>query len=57
MNAQDIKPGDRVLVPAVVESLGHDDDHIIVRVGGVPVQVAVGTATSQERKHEAAPPG
>jgi hypothetical protein len=37
----DIKPGDRITVTAVVESAGHDDQHVIVRIGGVPVQVPV----------------
>ena len=37
----DIKPGDRVTVSAVFESVGHDDQHVIVRVGGTPVQVPV----------------
>ena len=40
MREQDVKPGDRVLVPATVESLGHDDLHVVVRVAGVPVQVS-----------------
>ena len=38
----DIKPGDRVAVAAVVESEGHDDQHVIVRIGGTPVQVHAG---------------
>ena len=37
----DIKPGDRIAITAVVESEGHDDRHVIVRIGGRPVQVPV----------------
>ena len=37
----DIKPGDQVTVSAVFESVGHDDQHVIVKVGGTPVQVPV----------------
>lgn len=44
------KPGTRVLVPAVVESLGHDDEHIIVKVGGRPAQVPVAAATPRPVK-------
>ena len=36
----DLKPGDRVTVVAVVESEGHDDQHVIVRIGSTPVQVS-----------------
>ncbi len=41
MPKTDIKPGDRVTVTAVYVSEGHDDQHVIVRVGGTPVQVAI----------------
>ncbi len=37
----DIKPGDRITVAAVVESEGHDDQHVIVRIGSTPVQVPI----------------
>ncbi len=39
-----LKPGDQITVTAVVESEGHDDQHVIVRIGGTPVQVPVPAA-------------
>jgi hypothetical protein len=48
MTKQTVEPGDRVLIPAIVECLGHDDNHVIVRVAGIPVQVS--TASCEERK-------
>ena len=33
------RPGDQVLITAVVESPGHDDAHVFVRIGRTPVQV------------------
>jgi hypothetical protein len=41
MKRTDIKPGDRITVAAVVESEGHDDQHVIARIGGQPVQVPI----------------
>ena len=41
MKRTDIKPGDRIAVSAVMESEGHDDQHVIVRIGSTPVQVAI----------------
>jgi len=38
---QDIKPGDRVTITATVESAGHDDQHVIVRIGSNPVQIPI----------------
>lgn len=37
----EIKPGERITITAVVESAGHDDQHVIVRIGGRPVQVPI----------------
>ena len=45
----DIKPGERITVAAVVESEGHDDRHVIVRIGGRPVQVPVPVTTPDDR--------
>ena len=44
-----LKPGDRITVTAVVESEGHDDQHVIVRIGSTPVQVLVPTASGHVR--------
>jgi hypothetical protein len=41
MKRTDIKAGDRITVSAVVESEGHDDQHVMVRIGRTPVQVAI----------------
>lgn len=48
------EPGERVTISAVVESAGHDDQHVIVRVGGVPVQVPVSSlgAVFPEEEYE-----
>ena len=40
-----LKPGDRVTIVAVVESEGHDDQHVIVRIGGTPVQVPASSSS------------
>ena len=45
----EIKPGDRITVTAVVESAGHDDQHVIVRIGGRPVQVPIPVTTPSGR--------
>ena len=41
MKRTDIKAGDRITVAAVVESEGHDDQHVIARIAGQPVQVPI----------------
>ena len=41
MKRTDIKAGDRITVSAVVESEGHDDQHVMVRIGRTPVQVSI----------------
>jgi hypothetical protein len=45
----EIKPGDRITITAVVESAGHDDQHVIVRIGGIPVQVPVSSLLAAEK--------
>ena len=44
-----LKPGNRVTIVAVVESEGHDDQHVIVRIGGTPVQVPASSLLSAEK--------
>ena len=44
-----VNVGDEVVITAVVESLGHDDAHVFVRIGRTPVQVPVTAIVSRER--------
>ncbi len=49
----DIKPGERITITAVVESAGHDDQHVIVRIGGTPVQVPISLVNPRDDEERA----
>jgi len=53
----EIKPGERITITAVVESAGHDDQHVIVNIGGRPVQVPASSLLAAATENAPKAPG